>query len=90
MITGEARPVAKRSGDKVIGGTMNENGFLLVKVTHVGSETALSQIVQLVEATQMARAPVQKLADRISRFFVPLVSILSVQAIKIMPRKVNV
>lgn len=73
MITGEARPVAKRSGDKVIGGTMNENGFLLVKVTHVGSETALSQIVQLVEAAQMARAPVQKLADRISRFFVPLV-----------------
>ena len=55
MITGEARPVAKRSGDKVIGGTMNENGLLLVKVTHVGSETALSQIVQLVEAAQMAR-----------------------------------
>ena len=63
MITGESRPVAKRSGDKVIGGTMNENGFFLVKVMHVGSETALSQIVQLVEATQMARAPVQKLAD---------------------------
>ena len=77
MITREARPVAKRSGDKVIGGTMNENGFLLVKFMHVGSETALSQIVQLVEAAQMARAPVQKLADRISRFFIPLVSILS-------------
>ena len=45
MIIGEAKPVAKRSRDKVIGGTMNENGFLLVKVTHVGSETALSQIV---------------------------------------------
>ena len=58
MITGEANLVVKRSGDKVIGGTINENGFLLVKVTHVGSETALSQIVQLVEAAQMAIAPV--------------------------------
>ena len=77
MITGEARPIAKRPEDKVIGGTMNENGFFLVKVMHVGLETALSQIVQLVEAAQMARAPVQKLADRISKFFVPLVSILS-------------
>lgn len=55
---------------------MNENGCILVKATHVGSETALSQIVQLVEAAQLARAPVQKLADRISRFFVPMVSIL--------------
>lgn len=54
---------------------MNENGCLLVKATHVGSETALSQIVQLVEAAQLARAPVQKLADQISRFFVPTVSL---------------
>ncbi|XP_021645657.2 copper-transporting ATPase HMA4 isoform X2 [Hevea brasiliensis] len=75
MITGEARPIAKRPGDKVIGGTMNENGCLLVKATHVGSETALSQIVQLVEAAQLARAPVQKLADQISKFFVPTVVI---------------
>lgn len=59
---------------QVIGGTMNENGCLLVKATHVGPETALSQIVQLVEAAQLARAPVQKLADQISRFFVPTVS----------------
>ncbi|KAL5981961.1 Copper-transporting ATPase hma4 [Asimina triloba] len=73
MITGEARPIAKRPGNKVIGGTMNENGCLLVKATHVGSETALSQIVQLVEAAQLARAPVQKLADQISKFFVPTV-----------------
>ncbi|XP_050223947.1 copper-transporting ATPase HMA4-like isoform X2 [Mercurialis annua] len=75
MITGEAIPVAKKPGDKVIGGTMNENGCLLVKATHVGSETALSQIVQLVEAAQLARAPVQKLADQISKFFVPTVVI---------------
>ncbi|KAM7528923.1 hypothetical protein LguiB_032333 [Lonicera macranthoides] len=73
MITGEARPVAKRPGDKVIGGTVNENGCVLVKATHVGSETALSQIVQIVEAAQLARAPVQKLADQISKFFVPAV-----------------
>ncbi|KAJ0083712.1 hypothetical protein Patl1_29721 [Pistacia atlantica] len=76
MITGEAKPISKRPGDKVIGGTMNENGCLLVKATHVGSETALSQIVQLVEAAQLARAPVQKLADQISKFFVPTVSLL--------------
>ncbi|XP_042476754.1 copper-transporting ATPase HMA4-like [Macadamia integrifolia] len=75
MITGEARPIAKRAGDKVIGGTMNENGCILVKATHVGSETALSQIVQLVEVAQLARAPVQKLADQISKFFVPAVVI---------------
>ncbi|CAN1354745.1 Copper-transporting ATPase HMA4 [Linum perenne] len=73
MITGEARPVAKRPGDKVIGGTMNDNGCILVKATHVGSEAALSQIVQLVEAAQLARAPVQQLADRVSRYFVPAV-----------------
>lgn len=55
---------------------MNESGWILVKATRVGSETALSQIVQLVEAAQLARAPVQKIADRISRFFVPTVSFL--------------
>ncbi|CAI0412413.1 unnamed protein product [Linum tenue] len=77
MITGEARPVAKRPGDKVIGGTVNENGCIHVKATHVGSEAALSQIVQLVEAAQLARAPVQQLADRISRYFVPTVVVVA-------------
>ncbi|CAI9094026.1 OLC1v1029669C1 [Oldenlandia corymbosa var. corymbosa] len=77
MITGESRPVAKRKGDVVIGGTVNENGVLHVKVTKVGSESALSQIVRLVESAQMAKAPVQKFADRISKFFVPLVIFLS-------------
>ncbi|KAJ6840821.1 putative copper-transporting ATPase HMA5 isoform X1 [Iris pallida] len=77
MITGEARPVAKRKGDSVIGGTVNENGVLHVKATHVGSESALSQIVRLVESAQMAKAPVQKFADRISKYFVPLVITLS-------------
>lgn len=73
MITGEARPVSKGPGDKVIGGTINENGCILIRATHVGSETALSQIVQLVEAAQLAKAPVQRLADQISRLFVPTV-----------------
>ncbi|CAL5442489.1 unnamed protein product [Camellia sinensis] len=77
MITGESRPVAKRKGDTVIGGTVNENGVLHIKATRVGSESALSQIVRLVESAQMAKAPVQKFADRISKFFVPLVIILS-------------
>ncbi|KAL4373945.1 hypothetical protein HN51_007790 [Arachis hypogaea] len=77
MITGEARPVAKRKGDMVIGGTVNQNGVLHVKVTRVGSESALSQIVRLVESAQMAKAPVQKLADHISKYFVPLVILLS-------------
>uniref|UniRef100_A0A0R0LL96 P-type Cu(+) transporter n=1 Tax=Glycine max TaxID=3847 RepID=A0A0R0LL96_SOYBN len=77
MITGEARPVAKRKGDTVIGGTVNENGVLHVKATRVGSESALSQIVRLVESAQMAKAPVQKFADRISKYFVPLVIIIS-------------
>lgn len=76
MITGESRPAAKRQGDTVIGGTVNENGVLHIKATKVGSESALSQIVRLVESAQMAKAPVQKFADRISKFFVPLVSAL--------------
>ncbi|XP_020260613.1 probable copper-transporting ATPase HMA5 isoform X2 [Asparagus officinalis] len=77
MITGEARPIAKRKGDSVIGGTVNENGVLHVRATYVGSESALSQIVRLVESAQMAKAPVQKFADRISKYFVPLVITLS-------------
>ncbi|KAL2543681.1 putative copper-transporting ATPase HMA5 [Forsythia ovata] len=77
MITGESRPVAKRKGDMVIGGTLNENGVLHIKAARVGSESALSQIVRLVESAQMAKAPVQKFADRISKFFVPLIIILS-------------
>ncbi|OIV94902.1 hypothetical protein TanjilG_22099 [Lupinus angustifolius] len=78
MITGEARPVAKRKGDPVIGGTVNEKGVLRIKATRVGSESALSQIVRLVESAQMAKAPVQKFADRISKYFVPLVILTSI------------
>ncbi|KAL0393528.1 UNVERIFIED_CONTAM: putative copper-transporting ATPase HMA5 [Sesamum latifolium] len=78
MITGESRPVAKTKGDTVIGGTLNANGVLHVKATKVGSESALSQIVRLVESAQMAKAPVQKFADLVSKFFVPLVIVLSI------------
>ncbi|KAM4074922.1 hypothetical protein ACJW30_10G130700 [Castanea mollissima] len=77
MITGEAKAVAKRNGDKVIGGTVNENGVLHIKATQVGSESSLSQIVRLVESAQMAKAPVQKFADHISKYFVPVVIMLS-------------
>ncbi|KAF8702415.1 hypothetical protein HU200_032791 [Digitaria exilis] len=77
MITGESRPVAKTKGDTVIGGTVNENGVLHVRATFVGSESALAQIVRLVESAQMAKAPVQKFADQISKVFVPLVIVLS-------------
>ncbi|KZV16089.1 hypothetical protein F511_24882 [Dorcoceras hygrometricum] len=77
MITGESRPVAKRKSDMVIGGTLNANGVLHIKATKVGSESALAQIVRLVESAQLAKAPVQKFADRISKFFVPLVIVLS-------------
>ncbi|KAF6143087.1 hypothetical protein GIB67_041155 [Kingdonia uniflora] len=77
MITGEARPMVKRKGDTVIGGTLNENGVLHVQVTRVGSESAPSQIVRLVESAQMAKSPVQKFTDSISKYFVPLVIFLS-------------
>ncbi|XP_019241377.1 PREDICTED: probable copper-transporting ATPase HMA5 isoform X2 [Nicotiana attenuata] len=77
MITGESRPFTKKTGDMVIGGTLNENGVLHIKATRVGSETALSQIVRLVESAQMAKAPVQRFADHISKYFVPLVIALS-------------
>ncbi|PRQ17724.1 putative cu(2+)-exporting ATPase [Rosa chinensis] len=77
MITGEARPVTKKKDDAVIGGTVNVNGVLHIKATRVGSESALSQIVRLVESAQMAKAPVQKFADRISKYFVPVVITLS-------------
>ncbi|HJV09230.1 MAG TPA: heavy metal translocating P-type ATPase, partial [Acidimicrobiales bacterium] len=73
MLTGESVPVDKRTGDRVAGATLNTQGVLTVRATAVGADTALSQIVRLVEEAQGTKAPVQRLADRISGVFVPIV-----------------
>jgi len=72
-ITGESIPVEKNVGDEVIGATINTSGLLRVRASKVGADTVLSKIVQLVEEAQMARAPIQRLADRVSAYFVPAV-----------------
>jgi len=78
MLTGESVPVDKRPGDEVIGATMNKNGFLKVKATKVGRDTALAQIIKVVEEAQGSKAPIQRLADQISGVFVPIVVGLAV------------
>jgi cation-transporting ATPase V len=73
MLTGESVPVEKREGDEVAGATINTNGVLTVRATAVGKDTALAQIVRMVDEAQGAKAPVQRLADRVSAVFVPIV-----------------
>jgi Cu+-exporting ATPase len=73
ILTGESVPVEKEVGHEVFGGTFNQTGVLVVKATKVGSDTALSQIVRLVEEAQASQAPVERLADRVSSYFVPIV-----------------
>jgi Cu+-exporting ATPase len=73
LLTGEPLPVAKAAGDKVVGGTLNNNGAFTLKVTAIGTDTVLSGIVKLVDHAQGSKLPVQKLADRISARFVPAV-----------------
>ncbi|PRO64459.1 heavy metal translocating P-type ATPase [Alkalicoccus urumqiensis] len=71
MLTGESVPVEKSEGESVIGATVNKNGSLLIKADQVGSDTALSQIIRIVEEAQSSKAPIQRLADVISGYFVP-------------------
>ena len=73
MVTGEPIPVEKNPEDRVIGGTVNGNGSFVMRAERVGSETMLAQIVQMVAEAQRTRAPIQKLADRVSSYFVPIV-----------------
>jgi P-type Cu+ transporter len=73
MITGEPMPLSKRAGEKVIGATVNQTGSFLMRAERIGSETVLAQIVQMVAEAQRSRAPIQKLADTVSGYFVPAV-----------------
>ena len=77
MLTGESMPVGKQPGDSVIGGTLNQGGVLQCRVTSVGPDAALAQIVRLMRDAQTSRAPIQHLADRVSAIFVPAVMVAS-------------
>ena len=73
MITGESMPITKRVGERVIGSTLNGEGVLLVRVEHVGADTVLAQIVQLVAQAQQSKARMQRMADRVAKYFVLIV-----------------
>ena len=73
MLTGESRPVSRRPGDRVAGGSINGEGLLRIRTAAVGTETVLARIIRLVEDAQAAKAPIQRLVDRVSAVFVPVV-----------------
>jgi P-type Cu+ transporter len=80
MVTGESMPLTKEAGAKVIGGTMNQTGSFVMRADKVGRETMLAQIVQMVAQAQRSRAPIQRLADQVAGWFVPLVITVAVAA----------
>lgn len=80
MLTGESIPVEKKEEDKVIGGSINKNGSIEFKATKVGTDTMLSQIIKLVEEAQGSKAPISRMADTISGYFVPIVIVIAVAA----------
>ncbi len=80
LVTGESLPAGKDAGGKVIGGTLNQSGSIIMRAEKVGADTLLSQIVQLVAKAQRSRAPVQRLADRVASWFVPMVIAVAVVA----------
>lgn len=77
MLTGESMPVEKTVNDKVVGATFNQNGFLRVRATHLGEEAALARIVRVVEQAQGSKAPIQRMADKVSGIFVPVVVVIA-------------
>ncbi len=78
MLTGESIVIEKEIGDTVFAGTINKHGNLTVKATRVGKDTALSRIIQLVENAQMSKAPIERLADTVSSYFVPIVLLIAI------------
>lgn len=80
MVTGESMPVTKTKGDTVIGGTLNQTGALVIAATKVGRDTMLARIVQMVAEAQRSRAPIQRMADQVSGWFVPVVMAIAVLA----------
>lgn len=77
MLTGEPMPVARRPGDRVVGGTVNQTGRLVVEATEVGDDTVLAEVVRIVEQSRATKAPIQRLADRVSGVFVPAVVVVA-------------
>ena len=83
MVTGEPLPVEKRAGDRLIGGTVNSTGSLVMRAERVGAETLLAQIVKMVAQAQRSRAPIQRLADVVSAWFVPMVIVVAIATLVI-------